>query len=80
MRAPLPRFLPVFLLGLAVATAQDESPWRTQLRQLPAQAAPAEPPAQAALLLPELAFKPARRWLFFAEMAKELATDDVTPE
>lgn len=37
-------------------------------------------PEQAALLRPRLAFQPARRWLFFAELANELATDDVTRE
>lgn len=62
-----------------VAVAQEQTPWRTQLRTLPAQQAPKEPLATEALLRPELAFKPARRWVFFAELAKEFASEDVKP-
>lgn len=69
------------LLCLAAAVpGQDDAPWRTQLRTVTATPAPAKQPAKAELLRPELAFQPKRRWLFFPELAKELATAELTAE
>jgi hypothetical protein len=62
---------------LGGVVAQADAPWLTRLRTLPAQQAPAEPPDPAALLRPELAFQPGRRWVYFAALAKELATEEV---
>lgn len=78
---PTPRSLLLSLFCLAAgAVAQDDAAWRTQLRTMTAQQAPAQRPDKAALLRPELAFQPKRRWVFFPEMAKELATEELPVE
>jgi hypothetical protein len=74
-----PLLLSLFFLA-AGALAQDDAAWRTQLRTLTTQQAPAQQPDKAALLRPELAFQPRRRWVFFPEMAKDLATEELPAE
>jgi hypothetical protein len=64
------------LLSTAALPAQGDAPWRNQLATLPSVQAPAEPVEKAALLRPELAFKPTRKWLLLPELAKELASDE----
>jgi hypothetical protein len=55
--------------------AASDAPWRTRLRTLPTAEAPAGPVDKAALLRPELAFRPQRKWLLLPDLAKELAGD-----
>ena len=75
-----PLLLATLFCLVASAAAQDDTAWRAQLRTVTAQPAPAEHPDKAALLRPELAFQPKRRWVFFPEMAKELATEELSVE
>ena len=75
-------FLFVALLGPVAATvaAQADAPWRARLHTLTAQRAPEQAGDAAALLRPELNFQPKRRWVYFPELAKDLATEEVPQE
>lgn len=72
--------LSALLVLAGAASAQGDTPWRTRLSTLTQVQAPEGELDKAALLRPELAFAPRRRWVLFPELAKELATDELPQE
>ena len=72
--------LTVLLMLAGAASAQGDTPWRTRLSTLTQVQAPEGALDKAALLRPELAFAPRRRWVLFPELAKQLATAELPQE